>query len=103
LEPGDWHPIKIGDRLWLGGNQINVVEDEEDTVPPDEVGPPTEASTTPLDYRPPAPAPAPPRTYADAVYFAVEWAFTGRTIAGKIYRFLVASGLVGLAVVLAFK
>ncbi|MGB5974512.1 MAG: FHA domain-containing protein, partial [Nodosilinea sp.] len=42
LEPGDWHPIKIGDRLWLGGNQINVVEDEEDTVPPDEVGPPTE-------------------------------------------------------------
>lgn len=108
LAAGDLQPLKIGDKLYLGPNLINVVEDEQDTVGGD-AGPPTIASTEPQDWRAvspaapaPAPAPPPPRTYADSLYYAVEWTFSGRTTAGKFYR-LVVAGLLVTVVVVVFK
>ncbi|MGB3309963.1 MAG: FHA domain-containing protein [Nodosilinea sp.] len=100
LAPGDLHPLKIGDRLYLASNLINVVEDEQDTV--GDGGPPTIASTEPLDYLPPAPAPPPPapppRSWADTGYYALEWLFSARTATGKAYRLIVAALLVALGV-----
>lgn len=98
LRPGDLHPLAIGDRLYLASNLINVVEDEQDTVGNDE-GPPTLASTEPMDYRPvvdPPPQTLPPlappaRTYADSIYVMAQWVISGQTPAGKVYRLIVAA------------
>lgn len=104
LVPGDWHPLKIGDRVHLGANLINVVEDEQDTVtPPDEAGPPTIASTEPIDFRPPeppAPPPPPARTYADSVYYAAQWLFSGQTVAGRAYRVVMLAAATAFVVAL---
>ncbi|PSR12331.1 hypothetical protein C8255_26760, partial [filamentous cyanobacterium CCP3] len=43
-------PIAIGDRIDLGPRaRIQVVENAQDTVPEHELGPPTVASTTPIE------------------------------------------------------
>lgn len=105
LKPGDFHPLTIGDRLYLADNLINVVEDEQDTIGRDD-GPPTLASTEPLDYRPaiespPAPAAPPPsRTFEDAAYLWAQWAISGSTVAGKIYRLIVLAAATAFVVVL---
>jgi pSer/pThr/pTyr-binding forkhead associated (FHA) protein len=93
LATGDLHPLRVGDRLYLSNNLINIVEDEHDTVGGDE-GLPTIASTEPLDYRPapaPAPDPEPQRTYADSAYLFAQWVVSGQSRAGKVYRLLVAA------------
>jgi len=105
LGPGDLHPLKIGDRFYLASNLINVVEDEQDTVGGDP-GPPTVASTEPIDWQPaadpPAPAPAPaPASYADNIHFALHWLATPTTWLGGAVRFLVLA-LVSLVVVAVF-
>ncbi|MBE9159726.1 FHA domain-containing protein [Nodosilinea sp. LEGE 06152] len=104
LPPGDLQPLKIGDRFYLADNLLNVVEDEQDTVGGDS-GPPTIASTEPLDYRPveppaPTPAPAPPRTYADTAFYAVQWLFSGSTVLGKVYRVVMLAGATAFVVAL---
>jgi hypothetical protein len=108
LTPGDLHPLNIGDRFYLADNMVNVVEDEHDTVGGLN-GPPTVASTQPItqwppsfdvpEQPPPSPAPPPPaRSWADSLYFFLEWTVTAQTRAGKLYRLTVASVLVGLGV-----
>lgn len=102
LSPKDWHPIKLGDRLALGGNLIHLVEDEEDTIGDD--GPTTIASSQPLDHRtgetiPPTQTAPPAKTYADAVYLGVSWLFAPSTLLGKIYRLVVLA--VAVVVVVA--
>lgn len=113
LKPGDLHPLAIGDRVYLADNLINVVEDEQDTVGSDE-GPPTLASTEPMDYRPvvdlpqtlptptptPAPAPTPARTFEDAAYLWAQWAISGSTVAGKVYRLIVLAAGTAFVVLL---
>jgi pSer/pThr/pTyr-binding forkhead associated (FHA) protein len=100
LTPGDLHPLKIGDRLYVAANLINVVEDEQDTVGSDE-GPPTLASTEPMDYRPVAEPPPPPpaappssKTPWDSLYLGTQWVISGTTPAGKVYRLIVAGAAV---------
>lgn len=105
LEQGRPEPIKIGDRIWLGANQIIVVEDEGDTVGKD-VGESTIADTEPIDYRPlvelpvaPPPTPTsppivlppPPKTYADTVYLALQWCITPTTALGVAVRLVLVS------------
>jgi hypothetical protein len=105
LTPGEPRPLMIGDSLYLGPNLINVVEDEQDTVGGDE-GPPTLASTEPMDYRPavePPPAaaaPPPARTFEDAAYLWAQWAISGSTVAGKVYRLIVLAAGTAFVVVL---
>jgi pSer/pThr/pTyr-binding forkhead associated (FHA) protein len=100
--------LTVGDKIYLASNLINVVEDEQDTV--EDAGPPTVASTTPIDYRPqvelattpPPPPPTPtqaptptpsPKTYADTAYMALQWVMSPTTTLGGIYRlFLLALG-----------
>lgn len=65
LSPHDPYPLAVGDKLWLGPNPINVIEDEGDTLtsePEDDPDLSTIASTTPLSHLPPAAAPPPPPT-----------------------------------------
>lgn len=87
-------PIAIGDRIDLGPRaRIQVVENAQDTIPDElELGPPTVASTTPIETPAPAPEPAPsaPRTYADSAYVMAQWVISGQTPAGKVYRLIVA-------------
>ncbi len=102
--------IQIGDRIDLGPKaRIQVVENAQDTVP-EELGPPTIASTTPITTLPPdqpevVPAPPPPApasaTNADNINFALRWLATPTTWLGGIVRFVVAA-LVALVVVLIF-
>ena len=103
LAPGDQHPLNIGDRLYLASNLINVVEDEQDTV--GDPGPPTVASTEPIDWRPaadpPAPPPPAPASYADNINFALQWLATPTTWLGGAVRFVVLA-LVALVVVVVF-
>ncbi|MGG6241864.1 FHA domain-containing protein [Nodosilinea sp. AN01ver1] len=101
-------PITIGDRIDLGPRaRIQVVENAQDTVPEHELGPPTVASTTPIETTPPAPpapapAPAPlphqPKTQWDSLYLAFEWLMSGTSIADRLYRLLVFGGLAALVV-----
>lgn len=93
LVPGDWHPINIGDKFWLGTpeNRIAVVLAEEDTLnfnfpagPP-----PAEASSA--------------KTSADALYALAEWFTSGETPAGKVYRLavlIVAAGSIAAIIIL---
>lgn len=97
IEPKKPEPLNIGDKFWLGPDaKIHCVEDEQDTISPDEAGPPTFASTmpiaTPAPQAPaPEPAPAPaPRTYADSAYVVAQWVISGQTPVGKVYRLIVA-------------
>lgn len=85
-------PIAIGDRIDLGPRaRIQVVENAQDTIPDElELGPPTVASTTPIETPAPEPAPPPPRTYADSAYVMAQWVISGQTPAGKVYRLIVA-------------
>lgn len=85
-------PIAIGDRIDLGPRaRIQVVENAQDTIPDElELGPPTVASTTPIETPAPAPEPPPPRTYADSAYVMAQWVISGQTPAGKVYRLIVA-------------
>lgn len=110
IEQGRPEPINVGDRIWLGANQIIVVEDEGDTVGKDEVGESTIADTKPLDHRPqveppappilhpPPPPPAPPillppppKTYADTLYLALQWCITPTTALGVAVRLVLAA------------
>ena len=96
--------IQIGDRIDLGPKaRIQVVENAQDTVPDElELGPPTIASTTPIDVTPappPAPPAPPPRTFADTAYYAAQWFFSGSTVLGKVYRVLLLAA--GTAFVVA--
>jgi hypothetical protein len=106
LKPGDRPSLAIGDQIYLSSNLITVVEDEQDTV--GDHGPPTVASTTPIDYRPvvepaPAPAPAPaPKTYADTAYLALQWTITPTTPLGVAVR-LVVVAMASLVVVLVLQ
>ena len=98
-------PIAIGDRIDLGPRaRIQVVENAQDTVPEHELGPPTIASTTPIETPTPAPAQTPPpppaRTYADAAYYALQWLFSGSTVAGKVYRVLMLATATAFVVAL---
>lgn len=104
LAPGDVHSLKVGDCLWLASNPINVVEDEQDTI--GDHGPPTVASTEPVDYRPSSPPSSPPAlppatSYADNINFALQWLATPTTWLGGAVR-LVVVALVALVVVLVF-
>lgn len=99
-------PIAIGDRIDLGPRaRIQVVENAQDTIPDElELGPPTVASTTPIETPAPAPAPEPappppPRTYADSAYLWAQWLISGSTVAGKVYRLIVLVIAVAVAVV----
>lgn len=96
-------PIAIGDRIDLGPRaRIQVVENAQDTIPDElELGPPTIASTTPIEtpIPPPAPAPAPPpasTTPWDSLKIFTQWVISGQTAAGKVYRLIVAGA--GVAV-----
>ena len=109
LPVGDWHPLKIGDRLWLAANLINIVEDEGDTVGTDD-GPATVASTEPIVIAPPSPPPAaaapspppppPARTIGDTAYLAAQWLVSGTTVAGKVYRVVMLAAATCFVVVL---
>ncbi len=99
--------IEIGDRIDLGPRaRIFVVERSQDTIP-EELGPPTIASTTPIETPPPAPPPPappppapapappnPPKTHADSLYLAVQWGLTPTTRSGVAVRL----GLLGVGV-----
>jgi hypothetical protein len=92
--------LNIRDRLALGPKgKIQVVEDEQDTISPDESGPSTIASTTPLSTLPPFSPPAPPpasKTPWDSVYLGTQWLISAQTPAGKVYRLIVAGlGVMG--------
>jgi predicted component of type VI protein secretion system len=97
IEPDKPEPLNIGDKFWLGPDaKIHCVEDEQDTISPDEAGPPTIASTSPLSTLPPELPSAPPpppvaRTYADSAYLMAQWVVSGQTRAGKVYRLIVAA------------
>ncbi|MEA5448355.1 FHA domain-containing protein [Leptolyngbya sp. CCNP1308] len=101
------HVIGIGDKFYLGTPEarIHCVEDAQDTISPDEQGPETIASTSPLATMPPPPPPPPPApapaTNADNINFALQWLATPTTWLGGIVRFVVAA-LVALVVVLVF-
>ena len=123
LGPKDLAPLHIGDRLHLGPNLINVVEDEQDT---ENVGIPTVVANQPLDHRtgqPLAPAPPPPqntppppppqntppppppqtppspKTIGDTLYLGASWVIAPSTVSGMIYRLIVV-GVAALVVVL---
>ena len=109
IEPTKPEPLNIGDKFWLGPDaKIHCVEDEQDTISPDEAGPSTIASTMPLATLPtvpPAPTPAPStpptsRTWADSLYLGAQWLVSGSTVAGKIYRLLVLALSITFAVVM---
>lgn len=101
---GNAEPLNIGDRFYLGtaAAKVHCVEDEQDTISPDEAGPETVASTTPLATLPPAPASPPPpaRTLADSVYLAAQWLVSGTTVAGKVYRVVLLAASTAFVVVL---
>lgn len=107
LKAGEPHPLKIGDRFYIASNLINVVEDEQDTVGNDD-GPPTLASTEPMDYRPaadplattPPAVPPPPRTFAESAYVMTQWVISGSTVAGRVYRLIVLAAATSFVVVL---
>ncbi|MEA5447329.1 FHA domain-containing protein [Leptolyngbya sp. CCNP1308] len=96
------HVIGIGDKFYLGTPEarIHCVEDAQDTISPDEQGPATVASTSPLATLPPPPAPPPPRTFADSAYLAAQWLISGSTVAGKFYRLIVLVAATAFVVVL---
>lgn len=92
LEAHDPKPIHIGSRLDLGAAKILVVEDEQDTISPDDDGPPTVVGLHPLDHRtgePPPPPPPPPKTYADALDTGLAWLINPRSRMGALVRLLV--------------
>lgn len=108
LEMGNPHPLKLGDKLHLGPNPIQIVEDEHATE--DHPDPQTVAGLAPLDYRtgepPPPPAPPalppahpPPKTWADALHLGAEWLISPSTVMGGVYRLLILA-LAALVVVL---
>lgn len=108
LPPGQPAELNIRDRFTLSPKgRIQVVEDEEDTISPDEAGPETVASTTPLASLPPsmpsAPAPLPPpssKTPWDSLYLGTQWVISGQTTAGKVYRLIVAAATVALFILM---
>lgn len=105
-------PIAIGDRIDLGPRaRIQVVENAQDTIPEHELGPPTVASTTPIETQvpaqpPPAPAesaeaPAPAsKTPWDSVYLGTQWVISGQTPAGKVYRLIVGGAAVAFFILM---
>lgn len=98
LPPGDPRPVKVGDRLHLGPNLINLVEDEADTVNSE----PTIVGLAPLDHRTGEPlslAPPPPKTWADTLYLGASWLIAPSTALGTLYR-LIVLGLAALVTVL---
>lgn len=104
LTPGQPVELNIRDRFTLSPKgKIQVVEDEEDTISPDEAGPETVASTTPLATLPPpppplpTPAPATPpssKTPWDSLYLGTQWLISANTVAGTIYRLIVGAAAV---------
>lgn len=114
LGPKDLCPLNIGDRLHLGPNLINVVENEQDT---ENVGIPTVVANQPLDHRtgqPLAPTPPPPqttppppppqtspspKTIGDTLYLGASWVIAPSTFSGMVYRLIVV-GVAALVVVL---
>jgi hypothetical protein len=96
LEPFDWAPLAIGDRIHLSSNPpLCIVEDENDTINGDDDGPATVVSLTPLATAPPPPADG--DRYDDALVIAVQWLTGGSTAAGKIARFVLIVILSALA------
>lgn len=87
--------IGIGDKFYLGTPEARVhcVEDEHDTLSPDEQGPPTIVSATPLPSWPQAPEPAQPpqgpRTYGDVAYLVMQWVVSPSTALGVVMRLVV--------------
>ncbi len=103
LEPFDWTPLAIGDRVHLSSNPpVSVVEDENDTINGDDHEPTTIVGTAPLDHRTGetlVTAPPPPKTYADTLDTGLRWLITPTTRLGALVRLLVIS-LAALVVVL---
>jgi hypothetical protein len=97
--------LAIGDKFYLGTPEarIHCVEDAQDTISPDDQGPETIASTTPLPSYPPPPvlAPPPPRTYADAAYLAMNWVISPSSALGVAMRMVVLA-VATLVAVLVF-
>lgn len=100
IDPKKSEPINIGDKFWLGPDaKVHCVEDEQDTISPDEAGPETIASTIPLATLPgePVVAPATPpssKTPWDSLYLGTQWLISGQTTAGKVYRLIMAAAAV---------
>nr|WP_242024913.1 FHA domain-containing protein [Leptolyngbya sp. FACHB-60] len=96
IDPKTPAPLNIGDRFWLGPDaKIHCVEDEQDTISREDTGPATIASNMPLATLPTVtePEPAPPsssKTPWDSLYLGTQWALSGQTPAGKVYRLVVA-------------
>lgn len=92
--------IEIGDKIDLGPRaRILVVERQQDTIPED-LGPPTIASTTPIEvqHSPPPPAPPPPppppataKTLWDSLYLGTQWLISASTPQGTVYRLIVGA------------
>lgn len=96
LTPGDPRPLKIGDRLHIGPNLIQVVEDDEDTIGggDDNHDPTTIIGTRPLDHRtgePLPPAPTAPKTYADTLDTGLAWLLHPSTTLGALVRLAVVA------------
>lgn len=90
LAPKDWVPLPLDSNFCLANSSLKifVIEDADDTLGAEE--------ETLVD----APLPVPvARTYADSLYLAMEWLVSGRTLAGKIWRVVAASLVVGTAIV----
>lgn len=93
LKPAEPYPLAIGDRFYLANpsTTICVVENEQDTVN-------TEVQAAQDEV-----VSASSKTFADALYLALEWLFSAQTYRGKIYRFCVAiimAALVAAVVIL---
>lgn len=89
LVVGEAVDLKLRDRITLGPRgKIQIVEDEQDTISPDDTGASKVSSGVVL----PAPAPAPAsKTPWDSLYLGTQWVISGQTTAGKIYRLIVAA------------
>lgn len=95
LSPNDPRPLKIGDRLHIGPNLVQIVEDDQDTVGDDNNHEPTTiVGTRPLDHRtgePLPPAPPPPKTYADTLDTGLSWLLHPTTTLGALVRLAVVA------------
>lgn len=82
IVPGDPQPLAVGDKFYLGtaATLIAVVNNEQDTLN--------------LAYGDSCPVEAEdssqPRTYEEVLAHAAMWFFSGKTVAGKLYRLAMA-------------
>lgn len=105
LEPGNPHPVAIGDRLHLGPNPVHLVEDEHSTEDAT-IEPTTIASRVPLDHRTGEPLPPPvdpshPKTWQDSLHLGVMWLITPTTLLGAVVRLIVV-GVAATVIVIIF-